>query len=106
VRRIACRSSSICNWPAFRLTASAEANFPDDPATFIAADPSGYEEEATRPLGPIPTDAVEQLRPLIELGVSHVTLYPHSLRTLERFGGEVAPELAKLGPWNGNQTSA
>jgi alkanesulfonate monooxygenase SsuD/methylene tetrahydromethanopterin reductase-like flavin-dependent oxidoreductase (luciferase family) len=80
------------------LTASVEANFPDDPTTFVAAYPSGYEEEATRPLGPTPVDAVEQLRPLVELGVSHFMVYPHTLRTLERFSTEVTHQLVRLGP--------
>ena len=45
----------------------------------------------------VPADAVEQLRPLVELGVIHFMINPHSFRTLERFCLEVPPELGRLG---------
>ena len=41
-----------------------------------------------------------QLRPLVELGVSHFMIYPSSLRTLERFSAEVAPVLARSAATN------
>jgi alkanesulfonate monooxygenase SsuD/methylene tetrahydromethanopterin reductase-like flavin-dependent oxidoreductase (luciferase family) len=79
------------------LTAGADVDFPDDPADFEAEYPQPYYPEfPIRPLGPTPADAVEQLRPLVELGVSHVMVSPSSLRTLERFSAEVAPEVARI----------
>lgn len=56
-----------------------------------------YPDFPIRPLGPTPTDAVEQLRPMVELGVNHVMVSPSSLRTLERFSAGVAPVLAQMG---------
>ena len=50
--------------------------------------------------------AVEQLRPLVELGVSHVMISPSSLRTLERFSAEVAPEVARIPSPVGGRSSA
>jgi hypothetical protein len=50
-----------------------------------------------RVLGPTPADAVEQLKPLVALGVTHFMIYPHSFRTLERFCQEVPAELGRLG---------
>jgi alkanesulfonate monooxygenase SsuD/methylene tetrahydromethanopterin reductase-like flavin-dependent oxidoreductase (luciferase family) len=79
------------------LTAGADVDFPDDPADFEAEYPQPYYQEfPIRPLGPTPADAVEQLRPLVELGVSHVMISPSSLSTLERFSAEVAPEVARI----------
>src|SRR4051794_1335934 len=81
------------------LTAAAEVDFPDDPAAFEAKYPRDAGPDApNRPLGPTPADVVAELRPLAELGVRHFIIYPHSLRTLERFSAEVAPVLAPLGP--------
>ena len=65
-----------------------------------------YPEFPIRPLGPTPADAVEQLRPLVELGVSHVMISPSSLRTLERFSAEVAPEVARIPSPVGGRSSA
>jgi hypothetical protein len=79
------------------LTAGAEADFPDDPAAFVAEYPQpAYPDIPIRPLGPTPADAVAQLRPLVDLGVTHFMIYPSSLRTLERFSAEAAPVLAAL----------
>jgi alkanesulfonate monooxygenase SsuD/methylene tetrahydromethanopterin reductase-like flavin-dependent oxidoreductase (luciferase family) len=81
------------------LTAEAAVDFPDDPASFEVKYPQGAGSDASnRPLGPTPADAVAALRPMIELGVRHFTINPHSLRSLERFSAEVAPVLAPLGP--------
>jgi alkanesulfonate monooxygenase SsuD/methylene tetrahydromethanopterin reductase-like flavin-dependent oxidoreductase (luciferase family) len=87
------------------LTASAEVDFPDDPTTVAAASPAGDEDQGMRPLGPTPADAVAQLRPLVELGVTHIMIDPRSLRTLERFSAEVAPVLAPLGRQRRSETS-
>ena len=89
------------------LTAGADVDFPDDPADFVAEYPQPYYPDfPIRPLGPTPADAVEQLRPLVELGVSHVMISPSSLRTLERFSAEVAPEVARIPSPVGGRSSA
>jgi alkanesulfonate monooxygenase SsuD/methylene tetrahydromethanopterin reductase-like flavin-dependent oxidoreductase (luciferase family) len=81
------------------LTAGADVNFPDDPTDFVAEHPQeAYPDFPIRPLGPTPADAVEQLRPLVELGVRHIMIAPSTLRTLERFSAEVAPVVARLEP--------
>jgi alkanesulfonate monooxygenase SsuD/methylene tetrahydromethanopterin reductase-like flavin-dependent oxidoreductase (luciferase family) len=46
-------------------------------------------------LGPTPANAIAQLRPFVELGVSHILLRTANLQTLERFGAEVAPALVQ-----------
>lgn len=76
------------------LTAAGEAHFPEDPADFRVPDLSQALVEPK--LGPTPTDAIEQLRPLVELGVTHFQIYFEDHRTLERFCAEVAPVLAAL----------
>jgi alkanesulfonate monooxygenase SsuD/methylene tetrahydromethanopterin reductase-like flavin-dependent oxidoreductase (luciferase family) len=87
------------------LTAGADVDFPDDPAAFVAEHPQEYYPNIpVRPLGPTPADAVEHLRPLVELGVTHFMIYPSSLRTLERFSSEVAPVLARLKAQTGAET--
>lgn len=79
------------------LTAGVDINFPDDSSDFVAeTSHSYYPGMPLRVLGPTPADAVEQLRPLIELGVSHFMINPSSYRTLERFCQGVAPTLASL----------
>jgi len=88
------------------LTAGADVDFPDDPANFVAEYPQeSYPDFPIRPLGPTPADAVEQLRPLVSLGVTHVMVYPSSLRTLERFSAEVAPVAARLEPQTRHERS-
>jgi len=42
-------------------------------------------------VGPTPEDAIRQLQPLIDLGVTLVTVYVHDRRTLDRFAQEVIP---------------
>jgi len=57
-----------------------------------AQDPSGsYAEEFDWVMGPTPEDAIRQLEPLIDLGVTLVTVYFHDRRTLDRFAREVIP---------------
>ena len=57
-----------------------------------AQDPSGsYAEEFDWVTGPTPGDAICQLRPLIDLGVTLVTVYFHNRRTLDLFAREVIP---------------
>ena len=46
-------------------------------------------------LGPTPADAVAQLLPFIQLGVSHILLRTANLETIERFSAEVAPALRR-----------
>ena len=57
-----------------------------------AQDPSGsYAEEFDWVMGPTSEDAIRQLEPLIDLGVTLVTVYFHDRRTLDRFAREVIP---------------
>ncbi|MEP6680767.1 MAG: LLM class flavin-dependent oxidoreductase [Chloroflexota bacterium] len=89
-----------------RLSTGGEVYFPADPAEFEASlsgsmatitaaqDPSGsYAEEFDWVMGPTPADAIRGLRPLIDLGVTQVTIYFHDRRSLDLFAGEVIPAL-------------
>jgi hypothetical protein len=62
----------------------------------LPPDPSQFQQpEDTYLLGPTPADAIRQLRPFVELGVSHILLRTADIATLERFRDEVAPALAE-----------
>jgi alkanesulfonate monooxygenase SsuD/methylene tetrahydromethanopterin reductase-like flavin-dependent oxidoreductase (luciferase family) len=86
---------------SIRLSAAGEAYFPLDPADFpeptvaaitAAQDPSGsYADEIDWVMGPTPDDAIRQIRPLVDLGVTQVTVYFHDRRSLDLFGREVIP---------------
>jgi len=86
---------------SIRLSAAGEAYFPTDPAEFpeptgvaisTAQDPSGsFADELDWVMGPTPRDAIRQLEPLVELGVSLVTVYFHDRRSLDLFRREVVP---------------
>lgn len=86
---------------SIRLSTFGEAFFPADPAdvptptlTAISAaqDPSGsYADVIDWVMGPTPEDAIRQLQPLIDLGVTLVTVYFHDRRTLDLFAREVIP---------------
>jgi alkanesulfonate monooxygenase SsuD/methylene tetrahydromethanopterin reductase-like flavin-dependent oxidoreductase (luciferase family) len=87
---------------SIRLSAAGEAWFPADPADFRpeptmaaitpAQDPSGsFADEIDWVMGPTPDDAIRQLEPLIDLGVTLVTVYFHDRRTLDLFAREVVP---------------
>ena len=57
-----------------------------------AHDPSGsFAEEFDWVMGPTPDDAIRDLRPLIDLGVTLVTVYFHDRRSLDIFAREVLP---------------
>jgi alkanesulfonate monooxygenase SsuD/methylene tetrahydromethanopterin reductase-like flavin-dependent oxidoreductase (luciferase family) len=73
----------------------AEVDFPDDPSTFVEVGsvPDGYPYPAPALVGPTPAAAIAQLRPVIELGVTHMGIFPSSQGTLERFCAEVVPAL-------------
>ena len=89
---------------AIRLSTAGEAYFPVDPAMFpaptpmpisAAQDPSGsFADELDWVMGPTPGDAITQLRPLIDLGVTHVTVFFHDRRSLDIFAREVIPAFA------------
>jgi alkanesulfonate monooxygenase SsuD/methylene tetrahydromethanopterin reductase-like flavin-dependent oxidoreductase (luciferase family) len=89
---------------SIRLSTAGEAYFPDDPGMFparapvaisAAQDPSGsYAQEFDWVMGPTPADAIAQLRPLIDLGVTHVTVYFHDRRSVDIFAREVIPAFA------------
>jgi len=88
---------------AVRLSIFGEAYFPSDPADFpeptmsitdAAQDPSGsFAGEIDWIMGPTPDDAIRGLRPLIDLGVTLVTVYFHDRRSLDLFVREVIPAL-------------
>ena len=84
------------------LSTSGEVYFPEDRSNFPGEmplaivdrtqDPSGaFAGERDWILGPTPADAVAGLRPLIDLGVSQVTLYFWDRRSLRLFIDEVIP---------------
>ena len=74
----------------------ADLDFPDDPAQFQGRlEHSYYPGMYLSQLGPTPADAVEQLTPLIALGVSHIIVFGSTKRTIERFAEEAVPELMK-----------
>ena len=75
------------------------------PAINPAQDPSGsFAEEFDWVMGPTPEDAIRELRPLIDLGVTLVTVYFHDRRTLDMFAREVIPAFAGAGrPWSSPQ---
>jgi alkanesulfonate monooxygenase SsuD/methylene tetrahydromethanopterin reductase-like flavin-dependent oxidoreductase (luciferase family) len=87
-----------------RLSTNGEAYFPIDPADFpkptlpaisAAQDPSGsYADEIDWVMGPTAQDAIAQLQPLLDLGVTLVTVYFHDRRTLDLFAREVIPAFA------------
>lgn len=92
---------------SIRLSTFAEVHLPADPRDFAAArngtvstiteaqDPTGlYTSEADWILGPTPDDAIRGLTPLIELGVTQVTVYFHDRRSLDRFAREVVPAVS------------
>jgi len=84
-----------------RLSTSGEAYFPLDRAAFPAPaeasvtpeqDPEGVlAGEYDWVLGPTPEDAIRELGPLVDLGVTHVTVYFHDRRSLDVFAREVIP---------------
>jgi alkanesulfonate monooxygenase SsuD/methylene tetrahydromethanopterin reductase-like flavin-dependent oxidoreductase (luciferase family) len=87
-----------------RLSVSGEAYFPVDRSAFPSRqlvqvtaeqDPEGVlAGEYDWVMGPTPEDAVRELRPLIDLGVDHVTVYFHDRRSLDLFAAEVIPAFA------------
>jgi alkanesulfonate monooxygenase SsuD/methylene tetrahydromethanopterin reductase-like flavin-dependent oxidoreductase (luciferase family) len=87
---------------SIRLSAGGEAYFPADPSNVVpeptvaavtaAQDPSGsYANEIDWVMGPTPGDAIRQLEPLIDLGVTLVTVYFHDRQSLDLFAREVVP---------------
>lgn len=74
-----------------RLVCETDVAFPSDPADFPEPYWSGYQDFMASPLGPTPDDAIAQLAPMFELGVSEVVLGFDDEATLERFVDEVVP---------------
>ncbi len=55
-------------------------------------DPSAsFSNEIDWVMGPTPDDALRQLQPLVDLGVTQVTVYFHDRRSLDLFAREVVP---------------
>jgi alkanesulfonate monooxygenase SsuD/methylene tetrahydromethanopterin reductase-like flavin-dependent oxidoreductase (luciferase family) len=85
------------------LTLAGIAHFPNDPSEFVPSDPTavaiaeaGYVVPVEPKLGPTPADAIEQLRPFVELGVRHFQIFFEDQRTIDTFCEEVAPQVAQL----------
>ncbi|MBA2381945.1 MAG: LLM class flavin-dependent oxidoreductase [Chloroflexi bacterium] len=86
---------------AVRLSTAGEVYFPLHPADFpeptlsitdLAQDPSGsFAEEFDWVMGPTPDDAIRELQPLVDLGVTLVTVYFRDRRSLDLFAREVVP---------------
>lgn len=91
------------------LHAAGEAYFPLSTADFpdpadasgtmasvsSAQDPTGlYANEADWVMGPTPEDAIRQLRPVVDLGVTIVSVYFHDRRSARVFADEVVPAFA------------
>ena len=86
---------------SIRLSTFGEAYFPADPADFAQSPRSprsapprtrlALADEIDWVMGPTPDDAIRQLQPLIDLGVTLVTVYFHDRRTLDLFAREVIP---------------
>lgn len=79
------------NLSEIKLVAEFEVYFPADSADFPAPYWSGYEDFMTAPFGPTPADALGQIDPLVELGVSEFCVAFWDLDTLRRFVHEVVP---------------
>ncbi|MFN2517622.1 MAG: LLM class flavin-dependent oxidoreductase [Jatrophihabitantaceae bacterium] len=73
------------------LTAGFDVYFPRDGADFPQPYWSGYLDFMETPFGPTPADAVSQIRPLVELGVTEFTVAFWDLDTLRAFIDEVIP---------------
>jgi alkanesulfonate monooxygenase SsuD/methylene tetrahydromethanopterin reductase-like flavin-dependent oxidoreductase (luciferase family) len=74
-----------------RLVCEAAVEFPDDPADFPEPEPSGYLDFMVEFLGPTPRDAVEQLKPIVDLGVAEIIVGTRDRTTIRRFVEEVVP---------------
>jgi len=87
-----------------RLSVGGEAYFPEDASTFpgrslaevtAEQDPEGVlAGEYDWVMGPTPADAIRELQPLADLGVTHATIYFHDRRSLDIFAREVIPVFA------------
>jgi alkanesulfonate monooxygenase SsuD/methylene tetrahydromethanopterin reductase-like flavin-dependent oxidoreductase (luciferase family) len=97
------------DWWTMGLHTSGEAYFPENPADFpqpgdaagtmasvtTDQDPLGlYATEVDWVLGPTPEEAIRSLRPVLDLGVSMMTVYFHDRRSAGIFAREVAPAFA------------
>ncbi len=75
----------------------ADLDFPVDPSTFHPRlEHPYYPGMPLSLIGPTPAAAIEQLTPLIELGVSHIVVGATTIATIECFAAEAVPELIKL----------
>lgn len=103
--REACRDVGR-DWATMGLHAAGEAYFPLNAADFpdpadtsgtmasvsSAQDPTGlYANEMDWVMGPTPEDAVRQLRPIVELGITMLSVYFHDRRSARLFATEVVP---------------
>lgn len=82
------------NFEEIQLTAGGGAHFPKDVSEYRAPDPN--DSTAAPKLGPTPADAVEQLRPFIDLGVTHFQIGFEDQHSIDVFCEEVAPKLVQL----------
>jgi len=77
------------DFSTIQLTYYGEVNLPDDPSTFDPRAGAGLT------IGPTSAEAIAQLRPFIDQGVSHILIRTDTLASLRRFVAEVAPALAQ-----------
>ena len=82
------------------VTLGGSAHFPQDPSDYVPVDPNatfgndvGYQLPLEPKLGPTPADAIRQLTPFIERGVSHFQIGFEDQLSIDRFCAEVAPKL-------------
>lgn len=74
-----------------KLTAGFDTYFPRDRADFPEPYWSGYQDFMTTPFGPTPAEAIAQIEPLVELGVTEFAVAFWDLDTLRAFIDEVIP---------------
>lgn len=77
-----------------KVTLGGSVHFPKDVSEFVPTDYKKLNDEPN--LGPTPADAIEHLRPFVELGVSHFQIFFEDQRTIDLFGEEVAPKLVAM----------
>ena len=75
-----------------QLTACGLAHFPNDVSEYRTPDPNDPLDEPN--LGPTPADAIEQLRPFVDMGVTHFQIGFKDQRSIDVFCEEVAPKFA------------
>jgi alkanesulfonate monooxygenase SsuD/methylene tetrahydromethanopterin reductase-like flavin-dependent oxidoreductase (luciferase family) len=81
----------------FTFSLNVEVNFPEKTDDFVAFIPTDFPDYDLDQYiyGPTPADAIKQLQPFVDAGVTHFQISVTDLRTLELFASEVAPALSE-----------